>query len=54
LPPKAILLASEDPELSQWVAIGMLLIAIGLMAATAELLVDSIEFAQEDGNISVE
>ncbi|KAJ7283479.1 hypothetical protein C8J57DRAFT_1292671 [Mycena rebaudengoi] len=51
---KAILLESEDPEISQWVAIGMLIIAIGLMAATAEWLVDSIEFVREEGNISVE
>ena len=31
-------LRSEDPEVNQWVCIGMLAICIGLMAATAEFV----------------
>jgi len=39
-------LANSDPEVSQWVCIGMLIVTIALMAATAEWLVDSIEFVR--------
>jgi Ca2+:H+ antiporter len=37
-------LNSEEPQVSQWVCIGMLIITIGIMAPTAEWLVDSIQF----------
>ncbi|KAF5369774.1 hypothetical protein D9758_001318 [Tetrapyrgos nigripes] len=43
-----------DPEVSQWVCIAMLVVTIALMAATAEWLVDSIEFVREDENIQEE
>ncbi|KAJ3743377.1 hypothetical protein DFH05DRAFT_1447445 [Lentinula detonsa] len=43
-----------EPEVSQWVCLGMLAITIGLMAATAEWLVDSIEFVREDRGIREE
>jgi len=38
---------SEEPEVSQWVCLGMLIITIGIMAATAEWLVDNIEFVEK-------
>ncbi|KAJ7179434.1 hypothetical protein C8R46DRAFT_1073762 [Mycena filopes] len=44
---------NQDPEVSQWVCIAMLCVTIGIMAATAEWLVDSIEFVRE-GNIQQE
>ncbi|KAJ6627512.1 hypothetical protein B0H10DRAFT_1994949 [Mycena sp. CBHHK59/15] len=40
-------LESHDPEVNQWVCIAMLAICIGIMAATAEWLVDSIEFVRD-------
>jgi len=40
-------LRNEDPEVNQWVCIVMLAICIALMAATAEFLVESIEFVRE-------
>ncbi|KAF9076521.1 hypothetical protein BDP27DRAFT_801689 [Rhodocollybia butyracea] len=43
-----------NPEVSQWVCLGMLAITIGLMAATAEFLVDSIEFVRDAGGIQEE
>ncbi|KAJ6539030.1 hypothetical protein B0H19DRAFT_1176789 [Mycena capillaripes] len=45
---------NEDPEVNQWVCIAMLIVTIGIMAATAEWLVDSIEFVREDGGIGEE
>ncbi|PBK82190.1 hypothetical protein ARMGADRAFT_946945 [Armillaria gallica] len=47
-------LAKEEPEVSQWVCIIMLIITIGLMTATAEWLVDSIEFVRVESNIEQE
>ncbi|KIY71568.1 hypothetical protein CYLTODRAFT_345788 [Cylindrobasidium torrendii FP15055 ss-10] len=44
----------RDPEVSQWVCLGMLAIAIALMAATAEWLVDSMEFVREEGRVKEE
>ncbi|PPR03874.1 hypothetical protein CVT26_000872 [Gymnopilus dilepis] len=43
----ALRLQNEDPEVNQYVCIAMLAICIGLMAATAEWLVESIEFVRE-------
>ncbi|KAJ3505926.1 hypothetical protein NLJ89_g7158 [Agrocybe chaxingu] len=47
-------LRSEDPEVNQWVCIVMLANCIGLMAATAEWLVKSIEFVREESGIELE
>jgi Ca2+:H+ antiporter len=44
----------SEPEVNQWVCIGMLIVTIGIMAATAEWLVDSIEFVREAGGIKEE
>jgi len=44
---------NQEPEVSQWVCLGMLVVTIGIMGATAEWLVDSIEFVR-DGNIQQE
>ena len=38
--------------MSPWVCIAMLVITIGIMAATAEWLVDSIEYVREGGRIA--
>ncbi|KAF8826458.1 hypothetical protein HHX47_DHR5000435 [Lentinula edodes] len=43
-----------EPEVNQWVCLGMLAVTIALMAATAEWLVDSIEFVREDRGIREE
>lgn len=47
-------LRNEDPEVNQWVCMGMLAICIGLMAATAEFMVHSIEFVREESGIKIE
>ncbi|KAF8897209.1 hypothetical protein BD779DRAFT_1667217 [Infundibulicybe gibba] len=47
-------LATERPEVNQWVCVVMLIISIGIMAATAEWLVESIEFVREEGHIEEE
>jgi len=47
-------LIATDPEVNQWVCIVMILISIGIMAATAEWLVESIEFVREEGHIGEE
>ncbi|KAL0949129.1 hypothetical protein HGRIS_009213 [Hohenbuehelia grisea] len=44
----------EDPEVSQYVLIVVLAVAIAIMAATAEWLVESIEFIREEGRIQEE
>ncbi|KAF9528625.1 hypothetical protein CPB83DRAFT_304938 [Crepidotus variabilis] len=49
---EAELFKKREPELNQWVCIIMLLVALGLMATTAEWLVESIEPVREEGNIS--
>ncbi|KAJ7593442.1 hypothetical protein C8J56DRAFT_823626 [Mycena floridula] len=43
-----------EPEINQWVAVVILAITIGLMAATGEFLVDSIESLREDRKVSEE
>jgi len=43
---RALEIDNEEPEVNQWVCIGMLIVTIGLMAATAEWLVDSIDFVE--------
>lgn len=47
-------LATIDPEVNQWVCLGMLTVTIGVIAATAEWLVDSIEPLREDNGIPEE
>lgn len=47
-------LAHEDPKMNQWVCIVVLVVIVGVMAATAEWLVDSIEPIREAGNIREE
>ncbi|KAJ3776616.1 hypothetical protein FB446DRAFT_682436 [Lentinula raphanica] len=47
-------LKNGEPEVSQWVCLGMLAITIALMASTAEWLVDSIEFVREEKGIREE
>ncbi|KAL1666757.1 XRN 5'-3' exonuclease N-terminus-domain-containing protein [Schizophyllum commune] len=47
-------LEEGDPEMSPWVCIAMLVVTIGIMAATAEWLVDSIEYVREGGRITEE
>jgi len=51
---RALEIANDEPEVSQWVCIAMLCVTIGIMAATAEWLVDSIEFVREEGGIQPE
>ena len=40
--------------MSPWVCIAMLVVTIGIMAASAEWLVDSIEYVRENGRITEE
>jgi Ca2+:H+ antiporter len=47
-------LKEEDPEVNQFVAIVVIAVAIGLLAATAEWLVESIDFVREESNIQTE
>ncbi|KIK91699.1 hypothetical protein PAXRUDRAFT_830614 [Paxillus rubicundulus Ve08.2h10] len=47
-------LANQEPDVNQWVCLCFLAINVGIMAATAEWLVDSIEFVQESGAITQE
>ncbi|KAJ6516216.1 hypothetical protein C8R45DRAFT_959313 [Mycena sanguinolenta] len=47
-------LEESEPEVNQWVCMGMLVLTIGIMAATAEWLVDSIDFVKEEGGIKQE
>ncbi|KAJ7638518.1 hypothetical protein FB45DRAFT_903110 [Roridomyces roridus] len=51
---RALELQNADPQLNQWVCIGMLAVTIGIMATTAEWLVDSIDFVEEAGGIGFE
>ncbi|KAF9224306.1 hypothetical protein BS17DRAFT_779615 [Gyrodon lividus] len=47
-------LAEEEPEINQWVCLCFLAINVGLMAATAEWLVDSMELTLEHNVITEE
>ncbi|KAG7096675.1 hypothetical protein E1B28_004089 [Marasmius oreades] len=47
-------LLQSEPALNQWVCIGMLIVALGLMATTAVWLVDSVEVVRLEGNIPEE
>ncbi|GLB33484.1 putative Ca(2) cation antiporter (CaCA) (TC 2.A.19) family protein [Lyophyllum shimeji] len=47
-------LIAATPKANQWVLIVVLLISIGIMAATTEWLVESVEFVRESGNIEEE
>ncbi|KAF8803776.1 hypothetical protein BYT27DRAFT_7109338 [Phlegmacium glaucopus] len=47
-------LRDTDPEVNQWICLAMLVICIGLMATTAEWLVESIERVREVSDITLE
>ncbi|KAL4082004.1 hypothetical protein V8B97DRAFT_1913879 [Scleroderma yunnanense] len=47
-------LAQMDPEINQWVCIAFLCVNVGIMAATAEWLVDSIEPLKQNTSITQE
>ena len=47
-------LAETEPKANSWVCLGAIAIAIALMAATAEFLVESIESVRKDGAIGEE
>ncbi|TEB32671.1 hypothetical protein FA13DRAFT_1627901 [Coprinellus micaceus] len=47
-------LQRNEPRLNQYVGIVLLAVVLGLMAATAEWLVKSLNFAREDTNIQLE
>ncbi|KDQ57906.1 hypothetical protein JAAARDRAFT_34718 [Jaapia argillacea MUCL 33604] len=47
-------LEEGDPEVNPWACIAMLVVTIGIMAATAEWLVQSIEFVRHESNIQQE
>jgi len=46
--------ATLDPETSLWVCIAVLVVAVGVMAYTAEILVENVEFVRQEGNIQEE
>ena len=47
-------LAEEDPEVNSWVCLGVIVIAIALVAVTAEFLVESIDSVRREGTIREE
>ncbi|KAI0804620.1 hypothetical protein BC629DRAFT_1488445 [Irpex lacteus] len=47
-------LAHAEPDVNPWVCILLLVVTVGIMAATAEFLVESIESVRESGNIQEE
>ncbi|KAH7888045.1 hypothetical protein F5I97DRAFT_1806544 [Phlebopus sp. FC_14] len=47
-------LAQQEPEVNQWVCLFFLVVTVGIMAATVEWLVDSIEALQENSIFSQE
>jgi Ca2+:H+ antiporter len=47
-------LVEAEPEVNSWACLGTIVITIGLMAVTAEFLVDSLEHVRESGNIREE
>ncbi|KAF9482020.1 hypothetical protein BDN70DRAFT_802382 [Pholiota conissans] len=51
---KVARLREEDPEVNQFVCIAVLAVSIGLMAGTAEWLVESIDFVRESSKITEE
>jgi len=46
---RALEFENLEPEVNQWVCLAMLTVTIGIMAATAEWLVDSIDFVEDEG-----
>ncbi|KAJ7499240.1 hypothetical protein FB451DRAFT_1548907 [Mycena latifolia] len=50
---RALEIDNQDPEISQWVCLGMLCVTIGIMAATAEWLVDSVELLRKGSTINI-
>ncbi|KAJ7755617.1 hypothetical protein DFH07DRAFT_821184 [Mycena maculata] len=51
---RALEFETREPEVNQWVCLVMLSITIAVMAATAEWLVDSIDFVKDAGGITQE
>ncbi|KAJ7831300.1 hypothetical protein B0H14DRAFT_3713790 [Mycena olivaceomarginata] len=53
---RAIEIQNAEPraEVNQWVCIGMRTVMIGIMAATAEWVIDSVEFVRESGGMKPE
>ncbi|TFK73012.1 hypothetical protein BDN72DRAFT_762300 [Pluteus cervinus] len=47
-------LASAEPEVNQYVCIVVLIFTIGILATTAEFLVETVEFVREEDSISEE
>ena len=47
-------LAEADPEANSWVCVTVIVITIGLLAVTAEFLVDTLEHVREEGRIEEE
>ena len=47
-------LAEVDPEANSWVCITVIVITIGLLAVTAEFLVDTLKRVREEGKIKEE
>ncbi|PPR02488.1 hypothetical protein CVT24_002037 [Panaeolus cyanescens] len=47
-------LRREDPEVNQWLCLIVLTICLGLLGATAEWLVESVEFVREHAGITLE
>jgi len=47
-------LAEEEPETISWVCLAVILVTIGLLAITAEFLVDTLDHVRQEGNIGEE
>ena len=47
-------LAEADPEANSWVCLGVIAITIGLLAVTAQFLVDTLEPVRKEGKIREE
>lgn len=47
-------LAEADAEANSWVCLGAIAITIGLLAVTAEFLVDTLDEVREEGTIKEE
>ncbi|KAF9057456.1 hypothetical protein BJ165DRAFT_1334306 [Panaeolus papilionaceus] len=47
-------LRTEDPQVNQWLCIVVLAVCLGLLGATAEWLVESVEFVREQSGITLE
>lgn len=48
------ILAEEEPEANVWVCLAVIAVTIGLLAVTAEFLVDTLDHVREEGSIGEE